>query len=208
MGIPPTGVQMTGTTINLFRIADGKIVEDWVNWDTLGVMQQLGAIPPTGNEDYTWGEPSEVTGDPGDPEANKAILRRVMEEVLNQKNLSLADQFYATDYVFHLPPNPEIRGRENFKQMLDMYCAAFPDYYLAIEEMFAEGDKVVTRYTFTGTQKGEFMGIPPTLKQVTFTGIDIHRLASGKIVEDWGNMDLLGMMQQLGVVPSPGQGEE
>ena len=197
MGIPPTGVQATSTGISIYRIANGLIEEDWTNVDFLGLMQQLGVIPPTGNENYTWGEPSEVTGEPGDPEENKAILRRVADEVLNQKNLDLVDEFYATDYVNHIPPNPEIRGSEGFKQFFAMQFAAFPDFHLTAEDVLAEGDKVVLRWTFTGTHEGELMGIPPTGKQVTYTGIVINRFADGKIVEDWEIADFLGMMQQL-----------
>ncbi len=203
MGLPPTGKQVKVTAIVIDRIAEGKIVEEWANVDFLGLMQQLGVIPPD-SEDFSWGMPSEVTGDPGDPEANKAILHRVLEEVLNQKNLDLADEFYATSYVNHIPPNPEIRGPEGFKQLFAMQFAAFPDFHLTIEDMFAEGDKVVSRGTFLlGTHTGEFMGIPPTGKQVTVTGILIQRFADGKIVEDWGNYDVLGLMQQLGVIPPP-----
>ena len=197
MGLPPTGKQVKWTAITIHRFDNGKFVETWMNMDFLGVMQQFGAIPPAGNENYIWGEPSEVTGDPGDPEANKAILRRVLEEVLNQKNLDLADEFYATSYVNHIPPNPEIRGPEGFKQLFAMQFAAFPDFHLTAEDIIAEGDKVVTRWTFTGTHEGELMGLPPTGKKVMVTGMVINRFADGKIVEDWENYDILGLMQQL-----------
>ena len=201
MGAPPTGRQMMWTAIIINRLENGKFVEDWCNADFLGLMQQLGVIPPVGNENYTWGEPSEVTGAPGNTEENKAILRRVVDEVLNQKNLDLVDEFYATDYVNHLPPNPEIRGSEGFKQFFAMQFAAFPDFHLTAEDVLAEGDKVVLRWTFTGTHEGELMGIPPTGKQVTYTGIVINRFADGKIVEDWEIADFLGMMQQLTAPP-------
>ena len=93
---------------------------------------------------------------------------------------------------------------EGYKQFFAMTHSAFPDFHSTLEDMFAEGDKVVQRFTARGTHKGEFMGIPPTGKQVTITGIAIHRITGGKIVEDWVNMDMLGMMVQLGVVPPPG----
>jgi len=200
MGLPPTGEQVKATGISISRIASGKIVEERVNADFLGFMQQFGAIPPTGNENYTWGEPSEVTGAPGDPEENKAILRRVVEEIFNQGNLDLVDELYATDYIYHIPPNP-VHDTEGFRQMLAMYLIAFPDFHMTIEDIFAEGDKVVSRFTFTGTHKSEFMGIPPTEKQVKGTGIVINRFADGKIVEDWESLDFLGFMQQLTAPP-------
>ena len=86
-----------------------------------------------------------------------------------------------------------------------MYRSAFPDAHFTIEDQIVEGDKVVTRYTATGTQKGELMGIPPTERRVTVTGINITRLDGGKIVEGWTNFDALGMLQQLDVIRAPGQ---
>jgi predicted ester cyclase len=84
-----------------------------------------------------------------------------------------------------------------------MYQMAFPDVRMTVEDGFAEGDKVVVRWTGRGAHTGELMGIPPTGKQVTVTGIDVYRVAGGKLVERWGEFDQMGMMQQLGVVPLP-----
>ena len=136
-------------------------------------------------------------------EENKSISRRVQEEAFNQGNLAVIDELVAADYVDHdLPPGfPE--GQEGFKQLVAMYRAAFPDVQMTIEDVIADGDKVALRWTATGTHQGELMGIPPTNKQVTVTGMDINRLAGGKIAEHWGNFDQMGMMQQLGVIPSP-----
>jgi predicted ester cyclase len=89
-----------------------------------------------------------------------------------------------------------------------MFRQAFPDSYFTIEDMIAEGDKVVTRKTFHGTHEGEFMGIPPTRRRVSISLIDIVRIAGGRVVEHWSLADNLGMMQQLGVIPQPGQSEE
>ena len=86
-----------------------------------------------------------------------------------------------------------------------MYLTAFPDLHFTVEDMIAEGDKVVTRLTIRGTQQGAFMGISPTGKQATVTAIDIHRFAGSKSVEHWLNMDTLGLLQQLGTIPAPGQ---
>jgi len=141
-------------------------------------------------------------------EENKALVRRVIEEVRHQGKLDVVDEVYATNFVPHLVGNPDIRDIEGFKQLVTTLRTAFPDGHFTIDDIIAEGDKVVTRWTFTGTHKGELMGIPPTDKQATVTGIDIIRIASGKIVEGWTNMDTLGFMQQLGVIPPMGQGEE
>lgn len=136
-------------------------------------------------------------------EENKAVSRRVIEESFNQGNLAVIDELVAADYVDHnLPPGfPE--GREGFKQLVAMYRAAFPDVQMTVEDVFAEGDKVAFRWTAIGTHQGELMGIPATNKQVTVTGIEIDRLVDGKIVEHWAEFDQMGMMQQLGVIPSP-----
>jgi len=129
-------------------------------------------------------------------EQNKATISRVYEAVVNQRKLSLIDEIYTTDYVFHMAGMPDIQGAKGFKQFLAMYFAAFPDIHWTLEDIFAEGDKVVTRATIVGTHQEEFMGIPPTLKRVTITAIVIHRLASGKVVEDWGEADFLGLMNR------------
>ena len=136
-------------------------------------------------------------------EENKAITRRIFE-VFNTGNLALADEVIAADSVDHQAPPGVEPGLAGFKQVVTMFRAAFPDIQMTIEEIMAEGDKVVTRSTMRGTHQGEFMGIPPTGKQFTATAIDIVRFTGGKAVEHWGNSDDLGMLQQLGVIPTPG----
>jgi steroid delta-isomerase-like uncharacterized protein len=136
-------------------------------------------------------------------EANKAVLQRFVEEVMNKKNLAAIDDLYAADAVEHVPGGPPL-DREGAKQFLAMLLTAFPDLHETIEDAIAEEDRVVTRSTYRGTHKGEFQGIPPTGKQVTITGIHLTRVADGKMVEDWANFDQLGMLQQLGVIPPMG----
>ena len=137
-------------------------------------------------------------------ENNKAIVRRFYEEVFNQRNLELVDEICTADHVFHNPPTT-LHGREEFKQLLSLYITAFPDARFTVEDEIADGDRVASRYTFRGTHRGELLGIPPTGKQVTVTGIIINRIVNGKTEEGWLNFDALGMMQQLGVIPAPGQ---
>ena len=137
-------------------------------------------------------------------EDNKALVRRAIEEVWNQKNLAIVDELGAADYVFH-NPTMKTHGLEQYKQLVTMYFSAFPDVHITIEDQIAEGDKVVTRWTARGTHQGAFMGIPPTGKQAVLTGITIDRFEKGKAVETWNNADDLGMLQKLGVVPVPGQ---
>ena len=141
-------------------------------------------------------------------EENKAIARRIWEEIWNQGNLDVVDEIFDASYVSHglgveLPP-----GSEGFKQWVSIIRSALPDIYYTIEDHIAEGDKVVTRWTACGTHKGELMGIAAIGKQGTITGMSIIRIVGGKIVETWNNWDALGMMQQLGVVPAMGEGGE
>ena len=139
-------------------------------------------------------------------EQNKVLVRRMVEQVFMQGKTSQADEFLAPDFVEHeeLPPGIP-SGREGVKQLTNMFRSAFPDFRATIDDIVAEGDKVVIRQTWSGTHKGEFMGVPPTGKSVSFGVIDIIRIAGGKFVEHWGQMDSMGMMQQLGAIPTPGQ---
>lgn len=138
-------------------------------------------------------------------EQSKALVRQLIEQVFNQGNLSMADELLAPDFVEReqLPPGMP-SGREGVKHLTSMMRSAFPDFEAAIDDMIAEGDKVVIRQTWSGTHEGEFMGVPPTGKRVSFGVIDVIRIAGGKFVEHWGQMDTMGLMQQLGAVPVPG----
>jgi len=119
----------------------------------------------------------------------------------NQGKMELLDEFWAQNFVNHDPSNPEVRDLEGFKQWVVMVRNAFPDLNVTIDDLIAEGDKVVTRWTFRGTHKGEFGKIPATGKQVSSTGITISRIADGKTVETWWSSDDLGLFQQLGLIP-------
>ena len=135
---------------------------------------------------------------------NKAIVRRLMEETINQKNLDVFDELVAPDFVNHSAPPGAPSTREAWKQSVAMMGAALPDAHLHIEDEIAEGDRVTTRFTIHGTHQGELMGIPATGRQVNFGSIHIARVAGGRIVERWYEFDMMGMMVQLGVVPPPG----
>jgi steroid delta-isomerase-like uncharacterized protein len=193
----PTGGQVTATGVTVDRFVDGKIVEEWWSVDVQGVMEQFGMIPPM-REDYAWGEPSGVTGAPGDPETNKASVQRMLDEVMNQQNLAVVGELFAPGYLMHDPAVPmEVRGPEGFAQWASMMLEPFFSDSRISAELVAEGDKVVAHWTWTGTHTGEFMGIPPTGRQIAIAGISIHRFADGQFVESWASYDSLGMMQQL-----------
>jgi steroid delta-isomerase-like uncharacterized protein len=135
-------------------------------------------------------------------EQNKAIVRRLIEEVWNKGNLSLVDELFAPTYEHHDASSPDFgRGPESEKKRATLYRTAFPDIRLTIEDMIAEGETVMTRWSCRGTHKGDLSGIAPTGKQITISGVTVARLANGKMAEGWVNWDALGLMQQLGVVP-------
>jgi steroid delta-isomerase-like uncharacterized protein len=122
--------------------------------------------------------------------------------VWNQGHFDVADELLASDFAGH-SSMAETRGSEEAKQFFVSLRAAFPDIHFTIEDQIAEGDKVVSRWRASATHIGEFQGIPPTGKAGIITGITINRLANGKVVEGWTNLDELGLMQQLGVIPAP-----
>ena len=136
-------------------------------------------------------------------DANKAIVRRWFEESINKKNLAVVDELFTQDYVAHMPAGAEpIRGIAGEKALDSMFHSGFPEGVITIEDMVADGDTVVTRLTYRGTHRGDFQGIPATGKTVVMSGMQVSRIANGKIAEAWHMPDFMGMMRQLGVVPA------
>jgi predicted ester cyclase len=138
-------------------------------------------------------------------EQNKAILHKTYEEAIKKGNLAVLNECMAPNYVYHGPGGTDLKGPEGFGQYLTMLRAAFPDMRLTVENMFAEGNYVAHRFTLTGTHQGDWMGIAPTGKRVTITSNVVSRFAEGKEAEAWVELDMLGFMQQLGVIPPMGQ---
>jgi steroid delta-isomerase-like uncharacterized protein len=140
---------------------------------------------------------------------NKALVRRFYTEAWNQQNLDILEETHAPDWVHYDPSNPaDLRsGPQGNRERLTEVIAAFPDIHYTLEDLIAEGDRVVVRFTVRGTQQGAFGPIPATGRTVTMQGIIIHRIRDGKIAEDWVVRDTLGLMQQLGVIPAPGAAE-
>ena len=137
-------------------------------------------------------------------EVNKAIVRRLYEEVFNKRNLAVADELLTETSLNHDDPHGGGRvGPESLKGVVQMLTAAFPDFHMIIEDLVAEGDKVVVRITASGTHQGAFMGMAPTSKRFTQQQMHLIRVVDGKVTENWNVRDDLGMMQQLGVIPAP-----
>ena len=141
-------------------------------------------------------------------EQNKIIIRRYLEDALEAVrggNLAATDEYLAEGATFYDPGRPPSIGREAQKQRSAALLNSFPDVRFVIEDMIAEGDRVAARWTMRATHTGSFMNIPPTGRQIVMTGITIYRLMDGKIVEAHSDLDQLGMLQQLGVIPTPGR---
>jgi steroid delta-isomerase-like uncharacterized protein len=201
MGIPPTGKQGIAGGMIMRHIVDGKSVEEWSVWDALGMMEQLGVVPPT-RQDYTWGAPSQVIGDAGEPVTNTALVLYVNEKFWNEKYVNVLEETHSPDSIAHnpiIPVNP--LPFYVYKQVALLHIAAFPDIKVTTEHIIAEGDKVVIHWTATGTHQGELMGIPASGRQITWTGMTIYRFADSKIVETWWAYDAMGMMQQITAPP-------
>jgi len=134
---------------------------------------------------------------------NKAVVQRFYQEVLNQRKLDVLDQIAAEDYVEHDPFPGQGNGRADLKARVASLHKAFNPLRFNVEDVIAEGDKVVVRWTNSGTDRGGFMGIPPTGREFGIAGIDIYVVRDGRLAEHWHVVDMLGHMQQLGLLPSP-----
>lgn len=137
-------------------------------------------------------------------EQNKAIERRLAAGFWNQRDVKVFDEVFADRFIDHTPMPGSEGTKEGFKQVALALQAAFPDGHTTLHDLVAEGDKVVVSWTYGGIHRGPLMGIPATGKSITMAGISIDRIVNGQIVERWSQVDSLGMMKQLGAIPSQG----
>jgi predicted ester cyclase len=197
-GIPATGKRVHWTGTRLFRLNDGKVTEGWINLDFLGLLQQMGAVPAPPAPPAPDEPPPHITGAPASREETRAIMNRLIDEFWNGRNEDVADELFhpqsSSPSAPGIPPGPE-----GVKQIARMFWTAFPDYWTRIDYIAAEDDRVAARFTQGGTHQGDLFGIPPTGKTAEWTETGILRIADGKIVESWYDVDMAGLMQQLGV---------
>jgi steroid delta-isomerase-like uncharacterized protein len=139
-------------------------------------------------------------------ETNKGILRRFAARVWNERDLSVVDECTADGFIQHNTGTAEPLTKEGFKRQLAEMHSAFPDLRFTVDDLLADGDKIVARWTIQGTHLGRLQGFPPTGRAVTFSGMTIIRFVDGKAQEEWVNFDVFGMMRQIGVIPDPAAG--
>lgn len=138
-------------------------------------------------------------------EQNKVIVSRVYDELLNQENKSVIDQVFAPDVVIHDPFLGTVSGVDFFRKVLGIFDAAFPGHRVKAHQLIGEGDFVSVLHTHTAKHSGPFMGMAPTGKEVTVNGVDVFRMANGKIAEFWRHDDMAGLLMQLGIISPPAQ---
>jgi len=201
MGFSPSDKKIAMTGIVLSRIVDGKIAEDWSNGDDLGVMQQIGAIPVMERENFTWKENAERTGTPTSPQELRALFDREVRDVWGRADIDVLGEILSPGFVNHDPAYPAVVDFESFKRWVSDWIDRAPDMQLTIENTVAEGDMMAVRWSVKWTDEKGISGFLPTRKVITVTGMDILRGADGKIVERWSGKDVLGVLQQVGIVP-------
>lgn len=198
-GIPPTGNAVEFTEAVTFRVTGGRLAEAWYAADRLTMLGQLGlgGSGPAGGPPPPAPVPKEVR--------HKASFRRFAEEAWNKGNLDVVDQVFAPEYIAHAA-NAEhnVYGPEGHKEFIASFRQAFPDVHLTFGDLLAEGDLLVARMTWAGTHMDTYMGIPATGKRVSVDVTGINRFENGLVVEAWGVVDMMGMLQQLGAIPAPG----
>jgi steroid delta-isomerase-like uncharacterized protein len=179
------GRKMKTTGTSLYRLAGGKIVAESASWDHLGVNEQLGIQMPMEA-----------------PDGNVALIRRFLLDVYEKGDMDAAYELVAEDHVFHVPAGADYKsGRDGVQRRAGMFRTAFPDLSFRIGETFAGQDLVAMSWTFSGTHRGQFMGVGPTGKHVAIDGLSMARVRDGKIVETWGYWDTGQLYKQLGTHP-------
>jgi predicted ester cyclase len=211
-GIPPSGKEVHVTSVGLDRVKDGQVVEGWGELDMVGMMQQLGAMPVVGPGAFAAGRSTEwgpdVTTDSGggaSPEENRALAVRFVEALAQPDEDALAELVDAGTFVDH----NAVWGTEDWAGVIagaHALRAGFPDLTVSLDAatIVVEGNQVVAHSLLTGTHSGEFLGVAPTGKSVTWSHTDFLRFAGGKVVERWVSADTLTLFQQIGLLPGGG----
>ncbi len=209
-GVEPAGQPVAVRAVHIHRVACGQIVETWNSGDGLGLLRQVGALPPAGPSPRTpLGESGATPAAtpngscaPMTTEETAAIARRWTEEAWDTHDPAVLEEIVSPDAVHHAGLFVDEYGVEAVVTDMLALVAAFPDVRFTADVVVAEGDRAAVRWTGRGTHDGEFQGLAPTGIAVEFTGVNVYRMACGQIVEGWSEPDSLGLLRQLGVVPA------
>ncbi|MEP7290301.1 MAG: ester cyclase [Chloroflexota bacterium] len=187
MGVAPSGRKIVWSSEGFFRMKDGRIVEHYGQPDLLALREQISAKV-----------------EPGSLDENRAIVTRYVYEV-NMQNFDAFDEFVDPNFIDHDPIPNQKPGVPGLKDAYRMFTTAFPDVWFTFEDLIAEDDMVIGRGVIEGTHTGNFMGmIPPTGKKLHWTGTRMFKVKNGKVTEGWINLDFLGLLQQMGIIPQMG----
>ncbi|HET9660917.1 MAG TPA: ester cyclase family protein [Thermomicrobiales bacterium] len=206
-GVQPAGQPVKVRAVHIHKVECGQIVETWNSGDGLGVLRQIGALPPAGASPRTpideiaspVGSPA-ADCPPGTPDENVAIASH-WTEALDRHAVDELDEFVAENMIHHNGLYLDTNGRDEVKANLEALIASFPDVRFSVDVVVADDDSAVVRWTGRGTNDGDFQGNPPTGIAVTFTGINSYHIVCGQMVEGWSDVDSLQLLQQLGLVP-------
>ena len=219
LGVPPTGIEIAVPGITIARIREDRIVERHVCSDRLDMMRQLGVLPSPqgGGQDTGVGHPGQAEVPISQQSRKPGYFEQKENSVMTSEQLKAVPQCYfsacqgndqsalkevlSSELAAHHPGLPGRLSRDELLQMIDAFAKAFGDQEYTIEDQVAEGDTVATRVTWRATHSGPFQGVPATGRRIAVGGIAIARIENGQIVERWLNMDQIGMLKQLGVVP-------
>jgi steroid delta-isomerase-like uncharacterized protein len=172
-------------------------------WRALAPLAGVALVAVVLGERLRWRRRRNMSEGSAMLDANKKISSRLIEEAFNKGRYDVLDELIAPTFVQHDPSNPtDLVGVDGLRGFVELYRTSFPDLKVTIEEQIAEGDRVVTRWTAVGTHQADLLGIAATGKQATVTGVTIDTIADGKIAESYNTWDTLGLLQQLGVVPT------
>ncbi len=208
-GQPATGTVVEVTGIHIHRIECGLIAETWNEGDGLGLYQQLGLVPapatPTADAQASDATPEVLAGacQFGTAEENIRVAESYLD-VWNSKDVSLFDDLAHPQIVHHWGQGPDTSGTAALQASTEAFIAAFPDMVMTFDQVLAEDDLVLIRWTLNGTQTGPFFGNDPTGLEATWTGINIYRISCGKVIESWSEADGLGLRRQLGLLDDSG----
>ena len=202
-GLPPTHDVVSWSGINIFRIACGMIAESWGEADHIGLRAQLGGtdVPPlmqAAAASPAAGAMAEASPcAPATPDETLAVVERWSNEVWTDRKLEVLDEIASPEITHHGASFPDVHGIPDLQAAVQRQFETFPDLVIAVEDGFATSDLAVVRWSGTGTQQGEYFGVPPTGADVTMTGINVYRLECGKIVESWSEMNALDVLNAV-----------